>query len=141
MPQNLNRATQGILTLGIQIRVRLIEHDQERIAIYGPRKANSLTLTGRQRQPAQAYPRPVSFRQAQYDFMHACNPCSLQYRFRRCLLIEAANVFRNGAVEQRHILRQIADMPSQIFVTPLIDGGVVEPDRAMAGRPDSNQGF
>ena len=51
--------------------------------------------------------------------MHAGDPRSFQYRFRRRLLVEAADVFRYRAVEQRHVLRQIADMPSEIFVAPL----------------------
>jgi hypothetical protein len=40
------------LTFGIQICVQLIETIQERVAKDGPRKANSLTLTWRQRHPA-----------------------------------------------------------------------------------------
>ena len=139
LSQDRNGATQSILTIGIQIRVRFIEHDQERIAKDGPREPNALTLPRRQRYPTQAYSGSVSFRQAQNDVVHARNAGSLQDRIGRSSLVETRDVFRYRAVEQRHVLGQVTNMPSQIFVAPLIDGGAVKPYRAMPGGPDSDQ--
>ena len=44
--QRQNRAAQGILPVGIQIGIRLIEYHEERIAEHGARKAYSLALAG-----------------------------------------------------------------------------------------------
>ena len=71
--------------------------------------------------------------------MHAGDLRGLQDGIGRCLVIEAADVFGNGAIEQTHLLRQVADIPAQIFVSPLIEGGPVEPHDAIMGRPDSHQ--
>ena len=49
-----NRARQCFLAFGIEIRIRLVEHDQERIAIKRARKRDALRLAGRQRSPLLA---------------------------------------------------------------------------------------
>lgn len=48
-PHSQNRLGQRLFTFMIQIRVRLIQDDQERIAIEGARKRNTLPLPGRER--------------------------------------------------------------------------------------------
>src|SRR5438445_11833990 len=112
--QDRDGATERVLAVGIEIRVRLVEYDQERVAEDGAREANALALACRQRHAAQADPRRVSFRQAQNDVVDAGDLRGLQDRVGGCLAVEAANIFRNSAVEQRHILRQITDMASEI---------------------------
>ena len=62
--QDLDGATERVLAVGIEVRVRLIEHNQERVTEDGAREANSLSLACRQRHAAEADPRRVSFRQA-----------------------------------------------------------------------------
>ena len=137
--QDLNGAGQGIFSVGIQIGIGFIEHDEKRIAEDRPRQPNSLPLPRGQRHAALADSRRVALRQTQNDVMHAGDLRRLQDGVGGCLLIEAANVFGNGAVEQGHILRQIADIPAEIFVSPLIERGPVEPHDALLGRPDSDQ--
>ena len=45
-------ARQGILTVGVQIGVGLVEHKQKWVAEYRPRQPNSLPLARRQRHAA-----------------------------------------------------------------------------------------
>lgn len=71
--------------------------------------------------------------------MHSRDLRGFQNGVRGRPVIETADVFRDRTVEQGDILRQIADMPPQIFVAPLIDRGAVEPYDAMRGGPDSDQ--
>ena len=71
--------------------------------------------------------------------MHARDLRGLQDRVGGRLGIEAADIFCNSAVEQRHILGQITDMASKVFVAPLIDGGAIKPYRTLFSGPDSDQ--
>ncbi len=137
--QDLNGAGQGILAVGIQIGVGLIEHDQKRIAEHRPRQPDSLPLPRGQGHAALADPRRIALRKPQDYVMHACDLCRLQDGIGGRLIVEAADVFGNGAVEQSDILRQIADVAAQILVSPLIERGAVEPHDAALGRPDSHQ--
>ena len=49
LPHAEDRARQGFVALGIEIRIGLVEHDQERIAIERAGKRDALRLAGRQR--------------------------------------------------------------------------------------------
>ena len=139
MTQDLNGAGQGIFTVGIEIGIGLIEHDQKRIAEDRARQTNPLPLPRGQRHAALADSRRITLGQPQNNVMYARDLRSLQDGVGGGPVIETADVFGNGAIEQGHILRQIADIPAQIFVSPLIERGAVEPHDAMLGRPDSNQ--
>ena len=132
-------ARQGILAVGIQIGVGLIEHEQERIAEHRPRQPYPLLLAGRQRHAALPYSRRIALRQAQDDVVDTCDLRGLQDGIRARMFVEAADVLRHGAVEQADILRQIADMPAEILVAPLIERRAVKPHGAAMRRPDSNQ--
>ena len=54
--------------------------------------------------------------------------------------LEAGDVLLDGGIEQRHVLRQIADEAAQRFLVPLRQLGIVEPDAAAQHRPDARQG-
>ena len=132
-------ARQRILAVGIQIGVGLVEHEQERVAEHRPRQADALLLAGRQRHAALPDSRRIAFRQAQNDVVDTGDLRGLQDRIRTRVIVEAADVLRHGAVEQADILRQIADVPAEILVAPLIERRAVEPHGAAMRRPDSNQ--
>ena len=51
LARRANRPRQRLVALGIEIGIRLVEHDQERIAIERPRQRHALRLTGRKRVP------------------------------------------------------------------------------------------
>jgi hypothetical protein len=137
--QGLDSTAQGILAVGVEVRIGLIEHNQKRVAEDSSCKANPLALARGKGHTALADARRVSLRQAQDNVVHASNLSGLQYRVRRRPLIEPADILGHRALEQCHVLRQVADMAPQILVAPLIDGSSVEPHDAMLGRPDSDQ--
>src|SRR4051794_2855382 len=120
-PQGLNGLAQGILAVGVEVRVRLIENDQKRVSEDSSRKADPLSLARGKRHATLADPRPISLGQAQDDVVDTGRPCRLQYRLRGRLLIESADILGYRAIQQRHILRQVADMAPQILIAPLID--------------------
>ena len=71
--------------------------------------------------------------------MDTCGLRGFQNGVRGRRVIEPADVFRYGTVEQGYILRQIADMAPEVLIAPLIDRGAVKPYDAMRGGPDSDQ--
>src|SRR5208282_1448515 len=111
----------------------------KRIAINGPRQPDSLPLPRRQRHPALPDLGRITLGQAQNDVMHAGDLRGPEHRLRRGALVEARDVLGNGAVEQGDILRQIADVAAELLAPPLIDRSAIESDRAVLGRPYSDQ--
>ena len=71
--------------------------------------------------------------------MRAGNAGGAQDRLRVGAHLKARNIVRNGAIEQSHILRQISNGVAEIVGAPLIERGAVEPDHALAGRPDADE--
>lgn len=53
---------------------------------------------------------------------------------------EARDVLGDGAIEQLHVLRHIADDPGAFFFGPLREGCAIQPDRAAQRRPDADDG-
>ena len=72
--------------------------------------------------------------------MHAGRLGRGDHRVCRRVGIEARDVLGDGAAEQLHVLRQIADVRPQGFRRPLIERGAVDPDLALGGRPDADDG-
>ena len=66
-----DRLGQGFVTLGVEIGVRLVEHDQERVAIERARQRDPLPLSGRKRRPAFADLGLIAVRQAQDQLVDA----------------------------------------------------------------------
>ena len=62
---------QRLLAFGIEVGVRLVEHDQERLAIERARKRNPLPLPGRQRSAAFADIGLIALGQTQDEVVHA----------------------------------------------------------------------
>src|SRR5262245_23249065 len=67
----LNRSRQGFLSLGIEVRTRLVKDHQERIAIERTREPDALALTGRQGHSPLADLSAVAFRHRKYELVHA----------------------------------------------------------------------
>jgi len=68
-----DRARQRLLALAIQIGIRLVEHDQEWIAVKRARERDALALSGRQGRSTLADIGVVAFRQTQ-DLCRARRP-------------------------------------------------------------------
>ncbi len=138
-PGREDRLGQGLLPLGVEVRVRLVEHDQEGIAVERARKRNALALAGGERLARLADLRLVAVRQAQDEIVDVGGLGGGQDRLRIGPGIEAADVLGDRAREQLHILREVADVRSKILRIPLLEGGTVEADLAPHRRPDADE--
>jgi hypothetical protein len=94
----------------------------------GERQA--LALAGRQRRAARPEPRLVAVGQAQDHLVHVggLRRGDDGGAIRRRL--EAGDVVGDGAVEQRHLLRQVAHVAAELLGRPALERGAVEPHRA-----------
>ena len=66
--------------------------------------------------------------------------CCREDGLRIGVLVEAADVFGNRPVEQFDVLRQIADVAAERLDIPLLERGLVEPDRAAQRGPGADEG-
>ena len=134
-----NRTRQRLVALGVEVGIRLVEHDQERIAVQRPRQRDPLRLAGRQRRALLADLGVVALAHLDDHLMHAGLFRGGDDGVGRGLGIEAGDVLRDGAREQFDILRQIADMAAEHIRRPLIERRAVEPhlaaDRHARRRP------
>ena len=71
--------------------------------------------------------------------MRTGHSCGFQNCLRRRRFVETSDVRRDSSVEQRDVLRQIADVASEIVKIPSIDWRAVEPHGACGGRPDAHE--
>lgn len=130
---------QSLLASGVQIRVRFIQNNEERITIKRAGQSDALPLSCRKRRAAFADLGLIPARQAQDHFVHSRglgrrdNGCRIGRR------IKAGNVLSNGACEKFDILRQVADMSPQCLSRPLFHGGAVQADFAARCRPDADE--
>ena len=134
-----HRAGQRLVALAVEIGVRLVEHDQEGIAVERPRQRHALRLPGRKRGALLADLGVVALAHLDDHVMHAGFLGGGDDRVRLGFGIEAADVLRHGAGEQFDVLRQIADMAADHVRRPLVERRTVEPhlaaDRLSRRRP------
>ena len=135
-----DRLRQRLLALGVEVGVRLVEH--ERGTDRGRARAQA-------RRAAAAQPRARS-----RPRRSGCRSRPARRRIRSCTLaafaacddrlgvglgLEAGDILSDGAGEQLHVLRQIADMLAERFRIPLLEGGAVEAYLAAHRRPDADE--
>src|SRR5215207_5891031 len=70
-PHTCNRRGQGLFTSAIQVRIGLIQNDQERLAVEGASERNALALPTRERHPTLADASLVSLWQPYDQVVHA----------------------------------------------------------------------
>ncbi len=126
----------------IEIRVRLVEHDQARIAVQRARQRDALTLAAGQHCAAVADLRVVAVRQLQDHFVRVREPRRANDPLRglgagRCA--EARDVLADRAGEQLDVLRQIADVLAERIAIPARRIGAVEPHAARLRPPQTEQ--
>ena len=88
LPHPEDRLGQGVLALGVEVGVGLVEHDEERIAVERAGQADALALPGRQPGAALAEPGVVALRQAQDQLVHARRPAPPRSPPRRAALAD-----------------------------------------------------
>lgn len=106
---------QRFLSVGVQVRGRLVQHDQEWVAIEGARKADALTLTGRKGHSALAHTGRVSIGKRENNVMCSGSLRCLKHGGSGCLGVETGDVGSYAAVEQFDVLRQITDISAERF--------------------------
>ena len=97
LAQGADGAHQAVLAVGIEIRIGLVEHHQERIAVNRARQPDALALSARQAGAALADAGRIAVRQAQDHVVHARRLCGRNHGVGFRGLIEAADVLRHRA--------------------------------------------
>ena len=110
-----NRLRERFVAFHVEVRIRLVEHDQERVATERPREPDALALPGRQRRPAFSDLRFIPVGKAEDQFVHAGGFCCRDDRHRVVVRIEARDVLRHRSGEELHVLRQIPDMTAELL--------------------------
>ncbi len=132
------RLGQGMLALGVEVRVRLIQHDQEGIAVERAGKPDALALTGGQRGALRPELGLIALRQAHDHLVHAGGPGGGDDIGGVRRGVEARDILAHRALDQRDVLRQIADMAPDVARAPLAQVGVIQPDTAAQQGPDAD---
>ena len=127
-----------LIAFRVEVRVGLIKHDQERIAIERPRQGDALALARRKRGAPFADLCLVAVRQPQNELMDAGRVRRGDQRLRIGLRLEAGDVLRHRSGEQLDILRQVADVAAQRLRAPVFERGAVEPNLAARRRPHAD---
>ena len=143
MPPRVAHAHDGLaqrlVALGVEVGIRLVEHDQERIAVERARERDALRLPGRQRGAALA---DLGLVASGRPTIRSCTPAALAAAMTAsgsAASVEARDVLRHGAGQQLDVLRQIADVLAERIRRPLIERGAVETDAAAHRPPDADQ--
>jgi hypothetical protein len=130
---------QRSFAFGIQVGVGFIKNEQNRIAEHRPRQPDTLQLACRQAMAAIADPCVVAVRQANDHVVYRCLAGSLHDLVRFSLGLKPRDVVRNRAVEQFHLLWQVADMTPELIRVPLPDICTIELHLAANARPNPHQ--
>ena len=110
----------------IEVGVGLIQHDEKRIAVKGAGERDALALSGRERCPVRAHLGLVSVRQPQDHLVHAGCARGGNNDAAFGIFLEAADVLGDRALEQLNVLRQVADVPTELLARPAIKGRAIE---------------
>ena len=139
LADRVDRAGERGVALRVEIGVRLVQHDQEGVAIQRTRKSDALTLAGGKGSTRFPDLRVVAVRQPQDHVVRAGLLGCRDHRLRRGIRIEAGDVLRNRSFEQLDVLRQIADMLAERVGIPLVERSAIEAYSAAHRRPRADQ--
>ena len=93
-----DRLSQSFLAFGVEVRVRLVEHDQERVAVERASERDALCLSGRQRAAVFADDGVIALGQVDDEIVHAGRLRRRDHRIGVRRIFETANVLRHRAV-------------------------------------------
>ena len=123
-------AVERRVTLGVEVRVRFVEHDQERLAVECTGQRNTLALADGQRFAMAADVGLVAVGEAEDQIVHAGRPGRRDDRCGRRIRIEPRNVLGDGAGHQFDVLRQVSDVTAALGRRPLCQCSAVQRDLA-----------
>src|SRR5262249_10892461 len=123
----------------VQVRIWLVENDQERITVKRTGKRDPLRLSGRQRFAAFTDLRLVSFAQLNDEVVHPGSLGRSDDRSRVRLGFETRDVLRHGTAKQLDVLRQVADMRAEHLGRPLVECTSIEPDLPSSRLPHADK--
>ena len=132
-PDRSDRLGERRFALSVEVGVRLVQHDQEGIAIERPGQRHPLPLTCRKDIAALANSGFVTLRKTHDHGVHAGRLCGSNDALAAGVGIEAGDVFSDRSVEQLDVLRQVADMLAKDVRAPLVESGSVEADVPRSG--------
>ena len=138
-PHPLDRLSQRAFALRVEVGVRLIEDDEERIAVQGPSQPDTLALAGRKPVPAVTEFGIVTPRKVQDHLVDARGLRGRHDIGGRGTILEPGDVLGDGPGKQLGFLGQIADMGPEPLGRPLIEGGAVEPHLSARRGPHPNK--
>ena len=121
------RLGQRLLAGGVEVGVRLVEHDQRRIAEERARQRDALLLAARERRAAALQHGLVAVA-ARWQIM-SCTPVSIGRLVDRLvgqIVAHAADIVLDGAGEQLDLLRQVAGEFAELPAVPVAQLGAVE---------------
>ncbi len=130
-----NRLGQRLVALGVEVGIRLVEHHEERIAIERARERDALALAGREHRTALPDLRVIAFRKPDDHIVHVRGLGGRDHRIGGGIRLVARDVLRHRPGEQLHVLRQVADMLSELARRPLVHGGAVDANLAAHRHP------
>ena len=119
----------------VEVRVRLVQNHQERVAVQCTRQCDTLCLASGQRSAALANLRFISIRQADDQFVHARSGRSAYHRVGIHWNSETCDVLRHGAGKQFDVLWEVSDAGAETVGRPLIERGTIETDAAAKRLP------
>ena len=130
--RQLNGGTQRLLAFWIEIGIRFIQQDQLAIAKERTGKTDTLALPPGELVTVAPYLGLVAGWQRQDHLMrlreHGRGDDVLVPR----VFVKAGDGFGHGAAKKLHVLRKIADKLPELVRVPVLQGCVVQPDRAAA---------
>ena len=128
---------QGHFAVRVQVGVRFVQYYQRRIAVQGAGQGHALALPGGQVGAARGDGRFVVLRQA-HDHVVATG---LLRRGEHRIVIrfgQTGDVLGHGALEQFHLLGQVAHVAETALGRPVADGRAVQAHHPALGRPDAH---
>ncbi len=136
----LHRDREGDGAFGVEVGVRLVHDDHHRRSVERTRQRDALALASGERRSPRRHLEVVPAGQLEN---HLVRPGALR-RLDHCRVIgrrrHPGDVLGHRAVEQRHLLRKVADVPAQHRRSVVLQLRTVEPDRSAERPHHSRQG-
>jgi hypothetical protein len=137
-PHSENGLGQRLLSLAVQVGVRLVQDNQEGIAIERTGKRHTLPLPGREHGAAFADLGLVPLGKSEDHLVHPGGLCGFDDGCGLGLGVEAGDVVRDRPGEELDILRQVADVTPKVVGRPLVECSTVQANLAPNGRPNAH---
>ena len=131
--QLCNDLVEGFFAVAVEVGIGFVEDNHGRVFVQRAGKTDTLALTAGEGAPADTDLGVVAIGHVLDHFMHAGELGGLDDLFRRRILAEAGNVFRDRTGEQLNRLRQVAEMLAEFVGIPVLQVGAVQADGAGRG--------